>query len=571
MLATAPHVPLLLSAAALLGPPVAAQVAAHQKISDEAGGFGGTLDVIDSFGHASAALGDLDGDGVADLAVGSHFDGDGGAKRGAVWILFLNADGSVKAEQKISATEGGFAGVLDDGDVFGSALAGLGDLDRDGVVDLAVGAPDDDDGAPAAGAVWILFLNADGTVKACRKISAFEGGFAGQLDAGDTFGSALAGLGDHDGDGVVDVAVGAPGDGDGGPQHGAVWVLFLNVDGSVKAERKISDSAGGFAGDLQNADFFGYSVAALGDYDEDGAGELAVGSAEAGFFGHRGIPPSAGAVWVLFLNDDGSVKGERKIGDGIGAFDGELDHFDRFGRGLAALGDLDGDGLQELAVGAPDDDDGGLGLKANQGAVWLLFLAPDATVRAHRKISALAGGFAGELDPFDRFGTSLCAAGDLDGDGLGDLAVGAPEDDDGGTGHGAAWILFLDPVAPATEVVRAGSPPNPVVFFPGRTSAPVVGAVWDPVATPALPAPLLDWMRVSFQPVNVPLGPLGTLLCDPSGAGFVVTSPPGNPFQVAIPQDPEAVGLPFCAQVASVDADATVLLTNALDCVIGTF
>ena len=77
----------------------------------------------------------------------------------------LTADGTVKSHQKISDTEGGFTGTLDDIDAFGGSPASLGDLDGDGVVDLAVSADGDDDGGNGRGAMWILFMNSDGTVK----------------------------------------------------------------------------------------------------------------------------------------------------------------------------------------------------------------------------------------------------------------------------------------------------------------------------------------------------------------------------------------------------------------------
>ena len=134
-------------------------VLAHQKISDTQGGFTGILDDHDHFGWSVASLGDLDGDGVGDLAVGAPRDGDGGFVRGAVWVLFLNPDGTVKSHQKISDTQGGFTGTLDDFDWFGLSVAALGDLDGDGVGDLAAGARNDDDGGPDRGAVWVLFLD----------------------------------------------------------------------------------------------------------------------------------------------------------------------------------------------------------------------------------------------------------------------------------------------------------------------------------------------------------------------------------------------------------------------------
>ncbi len=163
------------------------------------------------------------------MAVGALGDDDGGGPfRGAVWILFLNSDGTVDTHQKISSTEGGFTGLLDDLDFFGSSSVALDDLDGDGVGDLAVGAFLDDDGGPDRGAVWVLFLNTDGTVKAHQKISDTEGAFTGTLDDTDRFGISAAWLGDLTGNGVGDMAVGAWFDGDGGPGRGAVWVLSLD-------------------------------------------------------------------------------------------------------------------------------------------------------------------------------------------------------------------------------------------------------------------------------------------------------------------------------------------------------
>ena len=416
-------------------------VLSHQKISDTEGGFTGKLDKTDFFGSSVAGLGDLDGDGVGDLAVGTPSDDDGGAARGAVWILFLNTDGTVKTHQKISDTEGGFLGILDNVDQFGSSLASLGDLDGDGVDDLAVGAIRDDDGGFNRGALWILFLNADGTVKAHQKISNTQGGFTGILDDEEFFGDSAASVGDLDGDGVTDLAVGAPLDDDGGDDplfadRGAVWMLFLNRDGTVKSHQKISAAEGGFTRTLSDGDLFGRSVSSLDDLDGDGVGDLAVG---AGGDDEGGV--NHGAVWILFLNADGTVKAHQKINDTQGGFTGTLAKDDLFGSAGASLGDLDGDSVGDLAVGVGADDDGGC---FDCGAVWILFLTTNGTVKSHQKISSTEGGFTGILDNDDHFGSSVASLGDLDGDGVCDLAVGAPNDDDGGINNGAVWILFLD-------------------------------------------------------------------------------------------------------------------------------
>jgi len=148
-------------------------------------------------------------------------------------FFFLNNDGTVKSHQKISDTEGGFLGVLDNVDFFANSLANLGDLDGDGIVDLASGNVKDDDGGQERGAVWILFLNDNnggtiaGTVKSFQKISDTQGGFLGGLSDNDEWGHELANMGDLDGDLVIDLAVSSIGDDDGGSNRGAAWILFF--------------------------------------------------------------------------------------------------------------------------------------------------------------------------------------------------------------------------------------------------------------------------------------------------------------------------------------------------------
>jgi hypothetical protein len=151
-----------------------------------------------------------------------------------LWILFLNGEGTVREQQKINEVEGGFGGMLFDHDRFGSAIAPTGDLDGDAITELAVGAWGVDDvpgggPSPGPGAIWILFMNNDGTVRDELRIREDEAGFGGQFGTNDMFGAGVAGLGDLNGDGIGDVAVGAPRDSDGcGVDCGAVWILFLD-------------------------------------------------------------------------------------------------------------------------------------------------------------------------------------------------------------------------------------------------------------------------------------------------------------------------------------------------------
>jgi hypothetical protein len=384
----------------------------------------------DQFGAAAASIGDLDGDGIPDMVVGSPVE-FGRPSGGEVHVLFLNANGTVKSSQKITSGIGG-GPALSNGDYFGHAVASLSDLDGDGVNDLLVGATKDDTGGYIAGAVYVLFMNPNGTVKASQKIaSGVNGGPI--LAAEQRFGSAMADLGDVDGDGVTDVAVGVVGDRFGGIARGAVHILFMNPNGTVKASQKIASGLGG-GPVLADIDLFGSSLASLGDIDGDGVSDLAVGA-----FGDDTGGDMRGAVYVLFMNSDGTVKQRQKIASGLGGGPA-LANGDAFSRSLASLGDVDGDGVNDLAVGAYQDDTGGNG----RGAVHVLLMNSDGTVKATRKIADNTGG-GPTLRNYDNFGSAVADLGDVDGDGVSDLAVGAERDDTGGNARGAVYVLFLQP------------------------------------------------------------------------------------------------------------------------------
>ena len=362
-------------------------VKSHQKIRNNRGGLGNVLPAGSAFGRSLALLGDLDGDGVQDLAVGADGWASGVPVGGTVWILFLNTNGTVKASQQISAGAGGFTGTLDGLDLFGWAVSCLDDLDGDGVVDLAVGAIGDDDGGPPSsglvgyGAVWILFLNSNGTVKSHQKISLTQGGFSDILANSDGFGQSLATLGDLDGDGQNELAVGTPNEHEGGSYTGAVRILFLNTNGTVNGHQMISATDGGFNGPLLDRDFFGFSTAAIGDMNSDGVPDLAVGAVDL-----IGGAEGEGALWNLFLDVDGTVKYHRKISADEGRFTGNLAQGDGFGSSVTYLGDLNGDNVGDLATGAQYDSDNGL----PRGAVWILFM--DSKIRHTQSVDVLPGG-----------------------------------------------------------------------------------------------------------------------------------------------------------------------------------
>ena len=400
---------------------------------------GPTLDSKGQFGYSATSLGDIDADGVTDLAVGAWLDNTGGTDRGAVYVLTMNSNGTVKGHTKIAHNLNG-GPALGDSDQFGNSVASLGDLDGDGISDLAVGASDDDTGGNGRGAVHVLFMNSNGTVRSFTKIATSVSGGPVLADL-DAFGSSVAGLGDLDGDGVPDLLVGAVGDDTGGSIRGAVHVLLLNTDGTVKGKTKIASGTSG-GPTLNNGDTFGRSVSVVGDVNGDGVVDVAVGADKDDTGGtHRG------AVHILFMNADGTVSSSTKIASQLNGGPA-LSDSDFFGRSIAAVGDLDGNGVPDLAIGAIGDDTGGL----SRGSVYMLYLNADGTANSFGKIAHNSGGGPALVDS-DRFGQAITSLGDLNGDGIVDLGVGAPQDDHSGSERGALHILFMDALDPT------GTPP----------------------------------------------------------------------------------------------------------------
>ncbi len=366
-------------------------------------------------------------------------------------LLFSNftfSQTTVNSFQKISATQGSFTGTLDDDDRFGVASPCIGDLDNDGVNDIVVGAMLDDDGGTDKGALWILFLNPNGTVKSHQKISDTQGGLTVSLPQGSLFGYSVDTIGDVNSDGVVDLAVGAQYDNDGGYWHGAIWILFMNSNGTVNGQQKISDTQGGFTANFSTSCTFGSSVAPIGDFNGDNIPDLAVGMRRDSDGGTR-----RGAVFIICLNANGTVNSYHKISDTQGNFTGILGNEDFFGCSVSSLGDMDGNGINDLCVGAFGDNDGG----GNCGCVWNLFLEANGEVKNHQKISATQGGFTDTLDINDRFGEVLDCIGDYNNDGVTDLLVGAPYDDDGGVDRGAAWLIYLNANGTVNDLQKISS------------------------------------------------------------------------------------------------------------------
>jgi hypothetical protein len=319
--------------------------------------------------------------------------------------------------QVIGESRGGFGGVLDDFDEFGASVTALGDLDGDGIADMAVGAPQTHHQRMGPGVVWILFLNGDGTVRAQVRIASGESGFSGDVQPSDGFGASVTVVGDLDGDGVVDLAVGAPGDDDGGHEKGAIWILFLRSDGTVHWYQKLSQTSGGFSGFIPDFAQFGRSAAGLGDLDGDGVPDLAVGMPRADSRSY-----GFGGVLVLFLQPDGTVRTHSSIS----RVSSSADVGDGFGTSVMSPGDVDGDGVVDLVVGAPYAIDSCFSRftgcdRFAVGDAFTVFLRGDGTLRSSRSL-----GYRDTAEEGGLFAVSAAAVGDVNGDGVPDVAVGNP-------------------------------------------------------------------------------------------------------------------------------------------------
>lgn len=393
------------------------------KIEEGSGGFFATLDAGDRFSRDHDQAGDINGDGVIDLVVGARSDDDGATDAGAVYILFMNSDGTVQSNQKISMLEGGFNDTLLPSNFFGYGVAGIGDYDNDGIPDIAVSAP-----SSTNIALYIIHLNSNGTVK----------NYVKNLNV---LAQGLSAVGDLNNDGRIDLVACDPSSDLGGINRGAIEILFFDNASQVitNSSVEISSTSGGFGVGLQNNDQFGgREVAVLGDLDNDGTIEMAVGA-----FNSDG---GKGAIWILSLNSTTyNVQSKLKITEGLNGFTDTLTNGANpngsdganFGHALAKVGDLNGDGVPDLMTGANQQ---------NEGWGYILYLNADKTVKTYTRLNNTDGGFGFTFTQTERFSRSISFLGDLRGDGTIAINYGGGAGGAGSQGAtGALYILFFKP------------------------------------------------------------------------------------------------------------------------------
>jgi hypothetical protein len=353
----------------------------------------GGFDPGSLFGASVACAGDVNGDGYDDVIIGdpgawNNPPPDDLCNGGQAYVYYGSAAG-LPASPSVRLVGCNYASGanLD----FGRAVSGAGDMDKDGYDEVAVGAP----GFSITG-TFMVFRGSSGGPLTGTALTPYSVAFGGGR-----LGRSLALGGDMDGDGYSDLIVGAPGSYPVNTNKIGRCVVYFGGPGVLSYASRSTEIGSGFS---QVNDGFGFAVASVGDIDGDGYLELLVGAP-----GRKAGPDVVGRAMMFH----GSSTGPTQVVNW--QMDGEIG--EGLGYSVTTAGDGDGDGFAEWAVGAPDNQNSG---RRPSGRVLM----------AHYDVwggTYSASYFYGEDTA--RLGASLGSAGDVDGDGYGDLIVGGPSFD----------------------------------------------------------------------------------------------------------------------------------------------
>ena len=439
--------------------------------------------VIKSAGYSVSSAGDVNGDGFDDVIVGAHHGDDGGTDAGTgageAYVIYggtgLNGTGLATIDLSELTSDHGFIIKGDaEGDRAGRSVSSAGDVNGDGFDDVIVGASNGDDGGLNAGEAYVIYggtgLNGTGLANIDLMtgltsdqgfiIQGDEGGDAQNwADDGDWAGFSVSSAGDVNGDGFDDVIVGAHRGDDGGTDAGEAYVIYggtgLNGTGLATIDLTNLTIDQGFIIQGDNAyDWAGRSVSSAGDVNGDGFDDLIVGASNGDDGGLN-----AGEAYVIYggtgLNGAGLANidlSHLTVDQGF-IIQGD-DDWDWAGFSVSSAGDVNGDGFDDVIVGAPGNDGGG-----GVGEAYVIYGGTELATIDLTNLTVDQGFIIQGDSADDSAGRSVSSAGDVNGDGFDDLIVGAHSGDDGGTNAGEAYVLYGG--ATGTEstltVTRAGT------------------------------------------------------------------------------------------------------------------
>jgi len=357
---------------------------------------------------------DFDGDAWPDLLLGARHADGGSVDVGVAYLLRGPVSGAVDLGSADLRLEG--LAYLDNA---GSAVDFAGDVDGDGYQDLIVGAyAADPGGLSEAGEAYLVCGPGSGTIS----LGSATATIAGEAN-GDEVGTAACGPGDLDGDGFDDLLVGSCVGTSFSTTSGELYVFYGPVSGSLASgdadAAVVATGSGAHIGVTREQS----AIAAAGDADGDGYADLLLGGTYDSSAATHG-----GAAYLLC----GPVSGVQDVAAAQARLIGSED--DAYaGWAVDAGADLDADGQLDLVVGAPGADVAA----TDAGAVYVLYGPLSGSISLDDGDAVITGESAG-----DEAGIATCLPGDLDGDGIDDLLVGASGEDSGGGGSGAVYLLL---------------------------------------------------------------------------------------------------------------------------------
>ncbi len=340
----------------------------------------------------------------------------------------------------LSAGDGARIDGVTAGDYTGGSIFSAGDVNGDGYEDVIVGARNADPHGTSSGAAYLLFGSASGfSGLSLSGLNGTNGFKISGAATNDLAGFAVSGAGDINGDGYDDILIGVPQADPHGGNSGAAYIIYGKASGfTANLDLSSLNGANGFqlSGAL-TGDFAGVSVSGAGDVNGDGYDDFLVGARAADPHGAQ-----SGSTYLVF-GKAGSFGANLDLSSLDGTtglrIDGEAAG-DYAGNSVAAAGDINGDGYDDLIIGGPSAHPHG----TNSGRAWVIF-GKASGFPATLALSSLDGTNGFRINGSatgDRAGFAVAGAGDINGDGLADLVIGAPTTDANGVDSGAVYVIF---------------------------------------------------------------------------------------------------------------------------------